>query len=224
METNADGTFFEEGDHVRVKRTGETGRINATDGGVVYVLMDETNETALFSAYVDEDTSIELVTAEGGNTLHQKEGVRRDVTDKAGVPMEVGDTSAEENQAALPTVRISYECISQVHMRESDSYYYEVACSISYPVASSHLSIRITGRNTYRNAAAKEVSFTSHKAGATTYLELLEGEHLEVRVVEQDGTYARAFYYAHGQELTEQNVRGIVSSIQCIGVYQFTSY
>jgi len=38
METNADGTYFQVGDHVRIKRTQETGTINATDGGVVYVL------------------------------------------------------------------------------------------------------------------------------------------------------------------------------------------
>jgi hypothetical protein len=63
METNVDGTYFQEGDHVRLKRTGETGRINAVDGGVVYVLIDKTNETKLFSAYVDEDASIELVIA-----------------------------------------------------------------------------------------------------------------------------------------------------------------
>ncbi len=63
METNIDGTYFQEGDHVRLKRTGETGRINAVDGGVVYVLIDKTNETKLFSAYVDEDASIELVIA-----------------------------------------------------------------------------------------------------------------------------------------------------------------
>ena len=62
METTIEGTYFQEGDHVRVKRTGETGRVNATDGGVVYVLMDETNETKLFSAYADEDAYIELVT------------------------------------------------------------------------------------------------------------------------------------------------------------------
>ena len=64
METTADGTYFQEGDHVRIKRTGEQGRINATDGGVVYVLMDETNETRLFSAYIDEDAYIELVAPE----------------------------------------------------------------------------------------------------------------------------------------------------------------
>ena len=63
METNADGTYFQIGDHVRIKNTQETGRINATDGGVVYVIMDGTNETKLYSAYVDEDAYIELVTA-----------------------------------------------------------------------------------------------------------------------------------------------------------------
>lgn len=63
METNADGTYFQEGDHVRIKRTGETGRINGADGGVVYVLMDETNEAKLFSAAADEDATIELVTS-----------------------------------------------------------------------------------------------------------------------------------------------------------------
>jgi hypothetical protein len=61
METNTDGTYFQEGDRVRVKRTGEQGRINATDGGVVYVLMSGTNETRVFSAMVDGDAYIELV-------------------------------------------------------------------------------------------------------------------------------------------------------------------
>jgi hypothetical protein len=69
METNTDGTYFQEGDYVRIKRTRETGRINATDGGVVYVLMDETNETKLFSAYVDEDAYIELIIAEAEETM-----------------------------------------------------------------------------------------------------------------------------------------------------------
>jgi hypothetical protein len=63
METNADGTYFQIGDLVRIKNTQETGKINATDGGVVYVVMDGTNETKLYSAYVDEDAYIELVTA-----------------------------------------------------------------------------------------------------------------------------------------------------------------
>ena len=63
METTADGTYFWEGDLVRIKRTGETGRVNATAGGVVYVLMDDTNESRLFAAYVDEDAVIEPVTS-----------------------------------------------------------------------------------------------------------------------------------------------------------------
>ncbi len=54
METNADGTYFQGGDDVRIKRTAETGRINAADGGVVYVLMDATNELKLFSASIED--------------------------------------------------------------------------------------------------------------------------------------------------------------------------
>ncbi len=64
MKTTADGTFFEEGDYVRIKSTGATGRVNATDGGVVYVLMDDTREAKLFSAYIDEDAYIELISSE----------------------------------------------------------------------------------------------------------------------------------------------------------------
>ena len=78
METTANGTYFQEGDRVRIKRTGEQGRINATDGGVVYVLMDDSSETKLFSAYVDEDASIELVTPEVEETMRQREGMRRE--------------------------------------------------------------------------------------------------------------------------------------------------
>ena len=73
METNTDGTYFQEGDHVRIKRTGEIGRINATDGGVVYVLMDDSSETKLFSAYVDEDAYIELVTPEPEEAIRLSE-------------------------------------------------------------------------------------------------------------------------------------------------------
>jgi hypothetical protein len=77
LETNADGTYFQENDCVRIKRTGEQGRVNATDGGVVYVLMDGTNETKLFSAYVDTDAYIELVTPEDEETLLKRESVSR---------------------------------------------------------------------------------------------------------------------------------------------------
>jgi len=68
METNGDGTSFQEGDLVRIKRTGEQGHINAVDGGVVYVIMDGTQETKLFSAYSDEDAYIEIVTPNVGST------------------------------------------------------------------------------------------------------------------------------------------------------------
>ena len=78
METNAEGTYFQEGDHLRVKRTGESGRVNATDGGVVYVLMDGTNETRLFSARADEDATIELVIPEAEETLLEQQGSRRE--------------------------------------------------------------------------------------------------------------------------------------------------
>ncbi len=78
METNADGTYFQEGDRVRIKRTGEQGRINAADGGVVYVLMDGTNETRLFSARLDEDAYIEFVGADAGETIPRRAGARRD--------------------------------------------------------------------------------------------------------------------------------------------------
>lgn len=40
METNGEGTYFQEGDHVRIRRTQEIGRVHAADGGVVYVLME----------------------------------------------------------------------------------------------------------------------------------------------------------------------------------------
>ena len=77
METNGDSTSFQVGDHVRIKCTQETGTINAIGGGVVYVLLDGTNEPKFFSAYVDEDAYIELVTAEDEATLLQREGTRR---------------------------------------------------------------------------------------------------------------------------------------------------
>jgi hypothetical protein len=128
----------------------------------------------------------------------------------------ISHPSSSENQSRFPGVHISYECVSRIRTRESDTYSYEIACSISYPVAFGHLSIRITGQNTYRQAAAKEVPFTRHETGATTYVDLLESEHLEVRIVGQDGSYSKVSYYAHGQEIIEQNARQIVSTIQKI--------
>ena len=65
METNTDGTCFQEGDHVRLKHTRVRGRITVTVGGVVSVLMEGTNESELFAAYAEKDAySIELVTPE----------------------------------------------------------------------------------------------------------------------------------------------------------------
>jgi hypothetical protein len=126
------------------------------------------------------------------------------------------NTSLSNGQKNLPAVHISYECLVQERGRESITNIYEVACSITYPATSSHLSLRVTGQNTYRNVAAREVPFTRYEAGATTYVELLEAEKLEVRVVEPDGTYCKAYYYAHGQELIEQGARHIFSTIQSI--------
>ncbi len=127
-------------------------------------------------------------------------------------------SSLSKDQTSTPAVHLSYECVVRERGRESASYLYEIACSIAYPMASAYLSVRVTGQNTYRNAAAREVSFTRYEAGATTYLELLEEERLEVRIVERDGTYCKAFYSAHGQELSEQIARGVVSTIQRIDV------
>jgi hypothetical protein len=63
MEIPTNRTSFEGGDRVRIKLTGKTGIINAADGGVVYVLIDDTNESRIFEASIDEDASIELITS-----------------------------------------------------------------------------------------------------------------------------------------------------------------
>ncbi|MBV9229972.1 MAG: hypothetical protein JOZ18_11715 [Chloroflexi bacterium] len=119
-----------------------------------------------------------------------------------------------KDQSNVPAVHLSYECILRERLRESATSLYEIACSIIYPAASAHLTLRVTGQNTYRNAGAREIPFTRHEAGATAYVELLEAEQLEVRIVEQGGTYSKAFYRAQGQELTEQNARRVISTIQ----------
>ena len=121
-----------------------------------------------------------------------------------------------EEQSGFPVVHLSYECIQQERSREAATTLFEIACSITYPTESAHLSVRVTGQNTYRNAPAREVPFTRHEAGATTYVELLEKEQLEVRIVEHEGAYAKAVYYAHAQTLTEQHVRSITSTIHRI--------
>lgn len=125
----------------------------------------------------------------------------------------IHNTSLPNDPTDVPSVNLSYECILRERGRESATYLYEIACSITYPMTSTYLSVRVTGENTYRNAAAREVPFTRHEAGATTYVELLEAERLEVRLVERDGTYCKSIYTAHGQELREQYARGVVSTI-----------
>ncbi len=124
--------------------------------------------------------------------------------------------SLAEEQPGFPVVHLSYECILQERSREAATTLYEIACSITYPTESAHLSVRVTGQHTYRNAPAREVPFTRHESGATTYVELLEKEQLEVRIVEYEGAYAKAVYYAHGQTLTEQHVRSITSTLHRI--------
>jgi len=132
------------------------------------------------------------------------------------MPSSIDTIHLPEGQSSNPAVHISYECTQRGRVRESASYLYEVACSIAYPTASGYLSLRVTGQNTYRNSTAREVPFTLHERGATTYVELLEGEQLEVRVIDFDGFYNKGFYYAHGQEIIERDVRGVVSSIHRI--------
>src|SRR5437764_14997446 len=97
---------------------------------------------------------------------------------------------SSKDQSNYPVVRITYECVVKERVRESTSYLYEIACSITFPARSGYLSMRITGQNTYRNVSAREIPFTIHEAGATTYVELLEEEQLEVRVVDQDSGYS----------------------------------
>jgi hypothetical protein len=124
--------------------------------------------------------------------------------------------SFSSDPSHIPIVHISYECILQNRLRESATYLYEIACSLTYPAASAHLSLRVTGQNTYRNASAKEIPFTLHNAGATAYIELLEAEQLEIRIVEQEGTYSKACYLAQKRELMEMNSRHIISTVQCL--------
>jgi hypothetical protein len=132
------------------------------------------------------------------------------------MPEQAHNSPLSNAQYPLPAVHISYECVIQERGRESTSYLYEVACSIIYPATTGHLSLRVTGQNTYRNVPAREIPFTRHEAGATAYVELIEAEQLEVRVIEFQGTYSKASYYAHGQELIEQYTRHIGSSVQRI--------
>jgi len=128
----------------------------------------------------------------------------------------IDNAASEHNEA--PTIQLSYICVFREQLRESATSLYEVACSITYPAKSAHLALRVSGQNTYRNSAAKEVTFTLSETGATTYVELLESEQLEVRIVELGGAYSRAFYFARGGEIKEQNTRRINSRIQQLEV------
>jgi hypothetical protein len=131
--------------------------------------------------------------------------------------MAATSTTAQSNdQASVPVIHISYECVLRERIRESATYLYEVACSITYPATSGHLSIRVTSQNTYRNAAVRDVPFTRHEAGATTYVELMEAEQLEVRIVQLDGSYCKAFYTAQARELSELYARQVVSTVEQI--------
>lgn len=118
--------------------------------------------------------------------------------------------------SSKPMIHISYECMVRERLRESTTYFYEVACSITHLPASAHLTIGVTGERTYRNAAIREIPFTRYETGVTAYLELMEAEQLEVRIVEREGTYCKAIYSAQGQELTERNTRQVLSTIQRI--------
>ena len=62
---------------MRITHKQETDTITATDGGVVYVILDGSNEPTIFSASLHEDTYIELVTAEDEATMFQREGMKR---------------------------------------------------------------------------------------------------------------------------------------------------
>lgn len=122
------------------------------------------------------------------------------------------------DQLDLPTIHLSYEWILRERGQNTDASLYEIACSIAYPVVSSHLSIRVTGQHTYRNSAAREIPFTAHEAGATAYIELLEGEQLEVRVIAYQGAYGKALYLARKQALLEEYIRHMISTVQRLSV------
>jgi len=63
METGTGGISYQEEHRARIERPRETGRVTAIIRGVVCVLMEGTNESELFAAYVEKDAFyIELVT------------------------------------------------------------------------------------------------------------------------------------------------------------------
>jgi hypothetical protein len=140
------------------------------------------------------------------------------LTKKAVVFMTEPSNETAQEHTTVPVIQLSYICVFREQLRESSTSLYEVACSITYPAKTAHLSLRVTGQNTYRNSAAKEVSFTMNEAGATAYVELLESEQLEVRIVEFGGAYSRTFFHARHREINEQNARRVSSTIQQLEV------
>lgn len=118
----------------------------------------------------------------------------------------------------MPLIQLSYECVLQEQGRDTESYQYEIACRITYPVQTGHLSLRVTGRNTYRQNPTREIPFTAHEAGATAYIELREAEQFEIRVVAFEGTYSKATYIARKRTLSEQYTRAVVSQIEQLSV------
>src|SRR5260370_8674248 len=105
--------------------------------------------------------------------------------------------SLAEEQSGFPVVHLSYECILQERSREAATTLYEIACSIAYPTESAHLSIRVSGQHTYRNAPTREIPFTRHEPGATTYLKLIERKQLEVRILKHAAHYTKPLYSTH---------------------------
>lgn len=121
-----------------------------------------------------------------------------------------------DEQTALPVIHLSYECILLERGREADTYICEIACSITYPAPSSHLLIRVTSQNTYRGGTPRVIPFTSHENGATTYLELSEGEQMEIRIIAPDGTYSKALYTTTKSTFLEKYSRQMLSVLQPI--------
>jgi hypothetical protein len=132
------------------------------------------------------------------------------------MPAVSNNASPAKKQTGVPVIHISYECVLRERLRDSGSYLYEIACGVSSLAETEHLSMRATSQKTYRNAPTREIPFTRYGTGATTYVELFDAEQLEVRIVTQEGTYCKAFYYAHGQELVEQDMRGVISTVERI--------
>lgn len=120
------------------------------------------------------------------------------------------------DQPDMPQIHLLYECVLQERERDNGSCHYEIACSITYPVQSGYLSLRVTGQNTYRQSPTRDIPFTSHDAGATAFIELHEAEQLEVRIIAFEGMYAKAIYIARKRTVSEHSTRSLVSRVECL--------